>query len=272
MTEEIKTEETPEEETPKEETEEETPEEEEEETKSEEEEETSEEEEDEKPSEEESDKTPRTPRLMEAWKHNVAEKNWGKEKAKLETTVADLQTQLTHKDSPERDKAIKSLIEKSGLDPEVVDELVKIAEMGQISLKKELDALKGDIKTTTEKSVWAEEDRKFEDDYERNIEPIIKADGIPEENLPRLKKLLKKLAFTEEYAKSPLPVVYRGVEDFKQFLPGTKKKSAESSKSGIRGEETEKSILDMNNEEYDAFVKGQTGRSDIRRDGESIKD
>jgi hypothetical protein len=223
--------------------------------------------------EEPEDKSKRTPRLMEVYKHKIAEKNWGKEREKLEGTVADLTEQLKRKSSPERDKAIKSLIEKSGMEPEVVEELVKLAEMGQVALKKELESLRTEIKSGKEKALWAEEDSKFEQDFEKNIAPILKTDNVPAENIPRLKKLLKTLAFTEEYAKSPLPVVYRGVEDFQQFLPGAKKKSGEETRGGIRGKEGEKSILDMDNKEFEEYMtqlKKEEGGFDLRRDGRPV--
>ena len=227
----------------------------------------------EEPEEEPEDKSKRTPRLMEMWKHNIAEKNWGKEKAKLESTITELSEEIKRKSSPERSQAIKDIAEKSGLDSEVVEEVVKLAESGQVALKKELDTLRNEIKDSREKALWAEEDKKFEQDFEKNIAPILKTDNIPAENLPRLKKLLKTLSFTEEYAKSPLSVIYRGVEDFQQFLPGAKRKSGEESRGGIRGKEGEVDIMKMSNEEFEAYMKKQKdeeGGFQIRRDGRLI--
>jgi len=231
----------------------------------------------EEPSEEEEPegKSKRTPRLMEVWKHNVAEKNWGKEKAKLESAVAELSEEIKRKSSPERSKAIQNIAEKSGLDSEVVEEMVKLAESGQVALKKELETLRGEIKDSREKALWAEEDKKFEQDFEKNVAPVLKSDNVPAENVPRLKKLLKTLAFTEEYAKSPLAVIYRGVEDFRQFLPGAKRKSAEESRGGIRGKEGEVDIMNMSNEEFEAYMKQQKqeeGGFQIRRDGRSVSE
>ena len=150
--------------------------------------------------------------------------------------------------------------------------------MGNAELKKELETLRGEIKSSQEKSSWAEEDKKFEQDFEKNIAPLLTTDAIPAENLPRLKKLLKTLAFTDEYAKSPLSVIYKGVDDFKQFLPGNKKKSAEDSKGGFRGKEGEKSVLDMNAKEFDEYIASQSQEQnqgkkfDIRRDGRSVSE
>ena len=270
----LETEEEPKEETPK------TPEEEDKKPEPEEEEEKAGEEEKpkgEKPSEEESeeDKSKRTPRLMEVWKHNIAEKNWGKEKGKLETTVADLTEQLSRKSSPERAEAIKNLIEKSGMDPEVVEELVKVAEMGQVTLQKELKSLRDEIKDSKEKSLWADEDKRFEQDFEKNVAPLLTSDKVPAENLPRLKKLLKTFAFTEEYAKSPLAVIYRGVDDFQQFLPGAKRKSGEDARGGIRGKEGEKDIMEMTGPEFEAYIAGEKAKEEkfqLRRDGRSVSE
>lgn len=220
------------------------------------------------------DKLKRTPRLMEVYKHKIAEKKWSKEKDDLEMRVADLTVKIETKNQPERAKLIRDFAEKSGMESELVEEFVKIAETGQANLSKELESLRADIKKGSEERAWVEEDKKFEQDYEKNVISLLEVDKIPKENLPRLKKLLKSLAFSEEYAKTPLPVIYRGVEDFKQFLEKGRK-SGEPARSGIRGEEKKVSILDMTDEEYNKHIEEgikNEQKFDIRRDGRAISD
>jgi len=231
--------------------------------------------EDDEESKETKGKFERTPRMMEVYKHKIAENKWGTERKGFETTIADLSNQLKRKASPERAEAVKDLIEKSGLEPEVVESFMKVAEMGNTILQKEVEGLKAQIKENSEKTMWVEQDKRFEQDFEKSIAPILKSENIPSENIPRLKKLLKTYAFTEDFAKSPLSVVYRGIEDFKQFLPSSKKKSGESARGGLRGEETTKSILEMTPKEFDEYISREgkaEGGMDLRRDGRSIKE
>ena len=84
------------------------------------------------------------------------------------------------------------------------------------------------------------------------------------------------MAFTEEYSKTPLKVIYRGVDDFRQFSKKGKA-SGESSKSGIRGEDAEKGYLDLSDEEFEKRIKEESTAAgekkfDIRRSGKTISD
>jgi len=222
------------------------------------------------------DKTKRTPRLMEVYKHKIAEKNWNKEKKDLEDKITALNEKTETKTAPEKAKLIKAFAEKSGMDEGTIEELVNIAQSGNSSLTKEVAELKAALKKGDDARMWAEEDKRFEKDYDKNVVSLIETDGVPKENIPRLKKLLKSLAFSEEYAKTPLKVIYRGVDDFRQFSKKGKQ-SGELSKSGIRGDDTERGYLDLSEEEFNKRIEreakeaGET-KFNIRRSGKAITD
>lgn len=222
------------------------------------------------------DKAKRTPRMIELYKHKIAEKAWNKEKEGLEQKIVDLSNKSETKTKPEREKLIKAFAEKSGMDASMIEEFVEIANSSQANLSKELAALRAQVKKGDDERVWAEEDRRFEKDYDKNVVSLIETDGVLKENIPRLKKLLKTLAFTEEYAKTPLKVIYRGVDDFRQFSKKGQK-SGESARGGIRGDETDSGWLDLSEEEFEKKIKEESNKQgetkfNIRRDGKSIKD
>ena len=225
----------------------------------------------------EGDKTVRTPRLMESWKHDIAEKNWGKEREGFAKTISTLETALeAAKASPDRAKLIKDFAEKSGMDPENVENFLKLAGMPLAGIKKELEDLKTVFQKSDRDNKWAREDRAFEEDFEKVLIPILNTDNIPQENRSRLKKLLHTLAFTAEYANTPLPVIYRGVEDFRQFSGKGVKKSAEASKGGIRGgKEGEIDWMSLEPDDFDKKIKEMAKEEpgmEIRRDGRAVSD
>ena len=65
---------------------------------------------------------------------------------------------------------------------------------------------------------------------------------VSDDDLAKLKSRLKKMAFTEEYAGTPLDLIYKGLDTFR---PIEKKKSAESSRGGeARDDDT---VIDFEN-------------------------
>lgn len=231
----------------------------------------------EKKEEEAGDKKERTPRLMPAWQHKIAEDNWGKEKEGFAKTISDLEANLeAAKASPDRDKLIQDYAEKSGMEPENVKNFLQLAGLPLATIKKELDDLKTIVKKSDEDRLWAKEDKAFEEDFEKNLSSVLDTDKIPQENRARLKELLKTYAFTTEYSGTPLSVIYRGVEDFRQFLEKGVKKSGEPGKGGIRGgAEGEIDWLNLPPDEFEKKMKEMKAEGpgmEIRRDGRAISD
>jgi hypothetical protein len=203
----------------------------------------------------------RTPKLMPLWKHNVAEKHWGKEKEELESK---LQEALKVKDSPEKTEKIKEIAEKFGLDAEMVSEIVGLS---QSATPKDVLSRLEKLEKTSETTTEQQQDVEFERDFSKNVLPLIK-DEYPEASdklVGRIKTLIESLAFTEELIGTPLSMIYKGSEQFR----GVKgKKSAESStgsgrieKVGIEGV-TPEDIENMSDAEFDKFsdaaAKGTT--------------
>lgn len=213
----------------------------------------------------------RTPRLMEMWQHEVAEKNWGKEKESLQHQIEDLTGKLESKSSPDRETAIREFGKKMFWEDDLTNEFVKIMSPDG-SLKKELEDLKSAYAKDKESRTWELEDKAFEKDFDANVKSLLEADELSEEMKERAKKLLKAYAFSEKYAKTPLSVIYKGVDDFRQ-LDAKGKKSGENSRGGFRGKEGDVNILEMDDESFNKYIdseKKKAGKFQIRRDGQDI--
>ncbi len=184
------------------------------------------------------EKPKRTPQTMPVYKHKIAEKRWEKEKGDYNEKIKNLEVEVKKKASPEKQKVVKDFAEKHGFEPEMVNDLLKIVESGQPDVKKALDDFRSEIEKGRTERERTHQYSEFNKDYEKSIIPLLEKDGVPSEKRKEVKKLLQTLAFTTEYASTPLPVIYRGVEDFDGFkVKG--KKSAEPSRGGARGGEEE---------------------------------
>jgi len=283
--EDIKTEEETEKEKKKEGAEEEK--EEEEEKKEEKEEQTTEEEEKEEEEEEEEEergrrqKEARTPRLMPVWKYKIAEKEWLKKAKETEKKIQELEATInelkkkpaTTEREEEIETAMEEFAEESGLDKETLEKLTGLIKK---SILKEIPREGGlseeereKLRKIEEAITWSREDKLFEEEYNKDIVPLIKEMQIPEENERKIKKTLYNLAFTEEFSKLPLREIIR-TSAFDDLVPiggGTKRKgrrTAEST-SGARATPRRGEVLtgedilgkeQIPDEEFDKILEG----------------
>jgi len=200
---------------------------------------------------EEEEKPKRTPRLVESWRLRVAQKKWEKEKRELENKIRELSAKLEETTSSQKGEEVKKFAEKYGIDEDFVRDLLAILKPGVTTqeFQKELQALR-------EEREWQKQYQEFEKEFTDKLEPLIVKEGIPEAERPKLKSLIRDLAFTERFAAWPLDDIYlflkaKGLLD--DFLPKEKKKSAEVSRGGARGKEAGslKEIIEgMSEEEF----------------------
>ena len=222
------------------------------------------------------DKPKRTPKLMEVYKHKIAEEKWGKEKEALSTKVTDLEKQIGKKPHPDRKEDIAKFAEEHGLEPKMVSGLLGLVEDGRVSeLEKKLDSLKGEIETGRVTREQAHQEGEFGKDYTKAIIPILDNEKVPSDKKKEIKEIIHTLAFTAEFASYDLEDIYfkakrRG--DFDEIV-SKGKKSAEPGKNthGKAGEEETKPFKDMSDAEFDkASEEGAKGEKkfNIKKRGE----
>lgn len=199
-----------------------------------------------------------------------------KERTQAAQKIADLEKSLAEaagsrkgengeETKVERIDRIKETIKKHNIDvsPEFMEEIVKIASEGKempadfATRLADLDKLKHD------KEVEAEE-VQFSADFEKNVVPMIKAefgDDVDPTKIAEFKESLKALAYTQEYAKVPYDVIYRGRSEFRTMATA-KKRSAEGARGGsgtMSGGEkdytsmTEEEAKNLSGEEFDKW-------------------
>lgn len=224
--------------------------------------------------EDDEEKPQRTPKLMPLFKHKIAESQWNKEKEEMTQRIKTLEGQTKHESSEDKGKMIDEFAEKHGLDKEVVTGLVKLVGVGNAAaLEEKINKLEQRL---TETSKLTEEDRQeklFNKEFEKKIAPLIEQDGLSPENQKRAKKLLHSLAFTEEFANTPLDFIYKGHDSFEDFRKKGRKSGESSGPAAHAGEGKEKSWTEMTDDEFEKESEelGKKDKNrDIRRDGRSI--
>jgi hypothetical protein len=121
-------------------------------------------------------------------------------------------------------------------------------------LKHELDSMKAEKQAQIEA-------KGFEQEFGENILPLVKAEypEISEGQLEVIKNKLKEVAYTEQFAKTPLGVIYKGVDDFRG-VETARRASAEAGRGGNKAQAgkdfdsvSEEDISKMSAEEFDRY-------------------
>jgi len=216
---------------------------------------------------EEEVKPNRLPKMMPVFKQKIAEKAWSKRETELLGEIETLKNKPTEapvqqaKVTEDMDSKIAELAEKKGVDAELIKDIIGLVPNQDSSeeVKEAMQVIK-DLKASNEQT---KADVDFSKEFE-GVKPLIKAEypNISDGDLSNIQKQLKDNAFTEEYAKTPLSVIYKGLDGFREAVI-TKKKTAESSRSGQnRNSEvqdysswTEDDVKNSSREDFEKYSK-----------------
>lgn len=184
----------------------------------------------------EEEKPNRLPKMMPAFKHKIAEKEWSKKETALLSEIETLKNKPNETPAQEAkatediDTKIEKLAEEKGVDAELIKQIVSLVPKQETSTEIQ-EAMKviNDLKASNEQ---VKADVNFQKEF-KAIEPLIKAEypDISDGDLSKVQQQLKDTAHSKEYATTPLSVIYKGLDGFREAVM-TKKKSAESSRSG----------------------------------------
>lgn len=211
-------------------------------------------------------KTERTPRMVEAYKMKIAEKQFAKREAELLGQIESLKNQPPSQETPKPSQVnidkVSGLADKYGVDKDLVKELVELA--GERQIPENIIKATQELEQIKKERQQELEDKQFENEF-KSLETSIKGEfpNITEGELANVKARLNKLAFSEEYNTVPLSFIYKGIDDFrKASVP--RKKTAETSSTGkdetIKGQKNysewgEEDIEKASAEEFDKYSK-----------------
>lgn len=180
------------------------------------------------------------PKLMPVYVHKVAENKWQQDREKLLSSIEDLTKTNSSKEGETQEAKdarlakIKAVADKHGYEPAFVEDILAIATENGGKLPPEVEqGLRKAHGLSAERDLEMET-ANYSADFDRVILPIIKAeygDDVPKNVISDIKEDLKGLAYSEEYAKVPYEVIYRGNAEFRGLVPA-KQKGGESSRGG----------------------------------------
>lgn len=215
-------------------------------------------------------KQPKEPRYMPTWQHKIAEKNWEREKSDLLGTIETLKTNPSGNQSQEQKDAlgdvqdtIDQLVSERGYDDgvkELIADVVKIVKAASPSVGlsaedlKAIEAIKSEAALLQNERLQAHQEKSFNEEFEEKVLPAIEREypGIPKETLNEIKSEVKKKAFTEEYSKTDLGVIYKGMDEFRgRFTPP--RKGPEETRGGQGRDDG--TVIDYDNVTEEQFAK-----------------
>lgn len=162
-------------------------------------------------------------------KHQIKLKKKDEQIAELQKQLALAQTDASKTDAEIRAE-MEELADTMGVGQEVVDKLLNLASK---SFEKRFGPQLQEASVVSQKQREALENQGFEREFSSLEERIIQEHGEKADKA-LIKKALYNLAFTEQYAKVPLEVIYNGLSAFRPSPKPAGRATAESGKSGGR--------------------------------------
>ena len=226
--------------------------------------------------EEKSETQERTPKVIELYKHKIAEKKWNKEKEEFLSTIKKLEgnpKKDTKEISKDVDAKIKQFAKDNKMDVSVLKGILDL-----VAKPKEDTSLRTDIDKMKSERIAQQQSARFDKDFDKTIVPILEKAKISKDDYKDIKQSLHDKAFTKELAKTPIDMIFRGDKFFDRFKPSNSdKKGFESGKKGLKGDKDikDKTPKEMTSKEFDEYEKEldveSKGRGiEIRREGKSI--
>lgn len=190
------------------------------------------------------------PGLMPRYAHEIAMKDKDKSISDLTAEVERLKAgkgpSSEEVRTPEQANDLKSKVEKmaqtlsekhTGVSKELIQDLAQsMVDLGITSAGELPKAVQEQLKAvdafTAAQEIQAEE-QAFRSAFDEHIIPLIKQEygDLPEDTISEIRKVMMEKAYSDEFAKTPYSVIYKGLDEFRGFKR-TPAKSAEASRGG----------------------------------------
>ena len=160
----------------------------------------------------------RTPKVMPVWQHEVELKKIEKQHQQ-ELEDARKAAQETFKKNDEPDSAIsvsdkiKQVADEFGVDENV---LAKIVDLAKPEIPAEFREAAKELNAIKQERLQQQEELGFDKEFNNVLPLIVQEYGeLDASQLSEIKTKLKDIAFQEQFAKTPLNVIYKGFDDFR---------------------------------------------------------
>jgi hypothetical protein len=165
----------------------------------------------------ETSKPNRTPKVMPVWQHEVEmkkiEKQHQQELEDARKTSENIKKQEDNQAPVAIDDKIKQVADEFGVDENV---LAKIVDLAKPDIPQEFKEAVNELNAIKQERLAQQEELGFEKEFSA-ILPIIENEfgQLDSSQLSEIKTKLKDIAFQEQFAKTPLSVIFKGFDDFR---------------------------------------------------------
>lgn len=169
---------------------------------------------DEKPSER------KQPSLMPRYVHEIAVKKLNEEIEALKSGKSpESKEEVSTEDRATLEAEINKIAEKHKLDATLVRELAEIGMKFGGKLPADLQEKLQHLDKIREQSEIQAEELAFNNAFDKTVMPLIKAEygDLPKDTVEAIRELMMKKAYSDEYAKTPFEVIYKGLDDFRNY-------------------------------------------------------
>ena len=195
--------------------------------------------------------------VIPLWKHQ-------KQVNKLKKDLSDLQEQIKKQGVAKADvgdefkEEIDSIAEETGLSTKAVEKMLSLgAKIGSAPLLQKIQS----FEVVARKAQEAKEDADFDRQFQKDLEEKVVAEH-GKERLAKVKEAMRRVAFTDQYSKVPLMVIYNGLDIFRG-KKGTGRGTLSEGKKGGRDKNismdfskvTEDDITGMDSQTFEAYSK-----------------
>ena len=212
----------------------------------------------------EEDKPARESKFVNLDKHKKMRDRAHEAEAKLkelETQKKEYQAKPDQANAEDLVSSIDEYADEFGVSKESVKKLLALAEDGAYKkVKEELGSRMDNFEEATKAVQEAEQDAKQEKLWRTDLAKL--KEKYPEEDVESIRGKLKKNYFSEEYSKSPIDVIYRGVEGLRatkgsktveKGKGGTKRNSPTNDFANILAEDNQEAIQAMDSKTFESF-------------------
>ena len=185
---------------------------------------------------------------------------------KRDQKIADLQRQIEEaqnqpmKNDDEVEQQLQEIADSMGVEKEVVEKLYGLSvKMTTNQFAAKLDQIQTQVKQFNDQK----EDNLFNQEFDKDVLEMATAEH-GEANVGKIKAVLHRLAFTPQYAKVPLHVIYNGIAAFRPKNKAQGSATAMSSRGSSNVKKaskidfdsiTEDQIADLPTEDFEALSK-----------------
>lgn len=211
------------------------------------------------------------PRLMPAWAHEAAKNNWEKREGELLKELETLKagkgpeskdTQPTPEQQETLERDIDELVKAHpGISKELAKSLVELGMKHGGKIPADITEKLKEVDSFRAQREAQAEEQAYNAAFDKEVLPLIKAEfgeSVAQDTIQEIRSKMLELAYSDNFAQTPLPVIFKGVDEFRTFkrppaASAERSQGGAERQAGAEGDDSEfTSVTDEDIEKMDS--------------------